>query len=150
MLKIGDSAPVFNLHDQNEKLTTLDQFKGKWLVLYFYPADGTPGCTTEARSFSENLDTIEKLGGQVVGISPDSPQSHQNFIEKCSLKFPLLCDEKLEAVKSYDAWGTIKDKKGVLRTTYLIDPNSVIKMIYHDVQVDQHFSEVLQELKKLV
>jgi len=150
MLKIGDSAPVFNLHDQNGKLVTLDQYKGKWLVLYFYPEDDTHSCTTEACSFSENLEKIEKLGATVVGISPDSPESHQKFIEKFSLKFPLLSDEKLEAIKSYEAWGVIKDKESVLRSTYLIDPNGMIKMIYRDVKVDTHFAELIQELENKI
>jgi len=149
MLTVEDSAPIFNLHDQNEKLTTLDQFKGKWIVLYFYSQDDTPGCTKEACSFSQNIDQINALNAQIIGISPDSPQSHKKFIAKYGLKFPLLSDEKLEALKSYEAWGVKEDKETVLRSTYLIDPNGIIKKIFKDVKVDTHFSEVLEELKKL-
>lgn len=147
MLKIGDAAPIFSLHDQNEQLVTLDQLKGKWLILYFYPKDDTPGCTTEACSFSNNLQDLSKLNATVVGISPDSPESHRNFIQKHQLNLLLLCDEKLGVIKSYDAWGVKQDKEGVLRTTYLIDPIGNIQAIFRDVNVDRHFNEVLNALK---
>lgn len=130
MLAEGTKAPDFSLPDQNGTIHTLSEYKGKKLILYFYPKDNTPGCTKQACSYSENRPQFLEKGIEIVGISKDTVASHKNFGEKFSLSFTILSDPELSAIKAYDVW---KEKKlygktsmGVVRTTYLIDENGII------------------------
>ena len=130
MLEIGSKAPAFNLPDQNGKMHTLEEYKGKKVILYFYPKDNTAGCTKQACGYSERYPQFLEKGVEVIGISKDSVASHKKFEEKQGLKFTILADPELQAIEAYDVW---KEKKnygkvymGVVRTTYLIDENGII------------------------
>ena len=130
MLEIGTKAPDFSLPDQNGVMHKLSDYRGKKVVLYFYPKDNTSGCTKQACGFSERYPLFLEKGAEVIGISKDSVKSHKNFEEKYSLAFTILSDTELEAIKAYDVW---KEKKnygktyfGVVRTTYLIDEDGII------------------------
>lgn len=130
MLEIGTKAPAFSLPDQNGELHTLEQYRGKKVILYFYPRDNTPGCTKQACGFGERYPQFLEQGAVVLGISKDSVKSHKNFETKYDLPFTLLSDPELTAIQAYDVW---KEKKnygkvsmGVVRTTYLIDEEGVI------------------------
>ena len=130
MLAVGEKAPEFSLPDQNGKMHTLEEYKGKKLILYFYPKDNTPGCTKQACGYSEMYPHFEEKGVEVIGISRDTVASHKKFEEKYGLSFTLLADTELETIKAYDVW---KEKKnygkvsmGVVRTTYFIDENGII------------------------
>jgi len=146
-------APEFCLKNQDEVEICLRDLKGKWIVLYFYPKDNTPGCTTEAKEFSELIDEFEKLGAIVIGISPDSPKKHCNFIEKHNLKVTLLSDENKEVLKTYGAWGKKKmygkEYEGVIRSTFIINPEGEIVKEYKNVRAKGHAAKVLEDLKKL-
>ncbi len=130
MLKAGTKAPAFMLPDQNGEIHTLEQYRGKKVILYFYPKDNTPGCTKQACGFAQRYPQFTEKGAVVIGISKDTVASHKKFEEKYSLPFTILSDPELTAIKAYDVW---KEKKnygkvsmGVVRTTYLIDENGVI------------------------
>lgn len=148
-LQINDPAPDFRLKDAKGKEYVLNQFRGKALVLYFYPKDNTPGCTKEACSFRDDYDVYREHGIAIVGISPDSPQSHQRFAEKHKLPFILLSDPEKEVLKAYDAWGekSMYGKKyiGVIRKTFLIDKDGKIIKIYPKVQLNGHSKEILRD-----
>lgn len=152
MLEEGKTAPSFSLPDVNNKKVSLKDFKGKKVVLYFYPKDMTSGCTKEACSFRDNFPNFEKLKVDIIGISPDSIESHKKFIEKYNLPFILLSDEKKEVVKKYGVWKekTLYGKKymGVERTTFIIDENSKILKIFPKVKVEGHVEEILNFLGK--
>ncbi|WP_456470178.1 thioredoxin-dependent thiol peroxidase [Caminibacter sp.] len=141
----------FCLPNQDGVEICLRDLKGRWIVLYFYPKDNTPGCTTEAKEFSALLDEFEKLGAVVIGISPDSPKKHSNFIEKHNLKITLLSDENKEVLKAYGAWGKKKmygkEYEGVIRSTFLIDPDGNIVKEYKKVKAKGHAANVLEDLK---
>ena len=153
MLKPGDMAPEFCLKDVSEKEVCLKDFKGKWLILYFYPKDNTSGCTKEAIGFSEKINEIRELGGEVVGISKDSIKSHQNFIAKHNLKIILLSDPDHEVIEKYGAWQLKKnygrEYYGTVRSTYLIDPQGKIAYIWPKVKVKSHVEDVINKLKEL-
>mgnify|MGYP000556116240 FL=1 len=130
MLEVGTKAPSFSLPDQNGNIHTLEEYKGKKVILYFYPKDNTAGCTKQACGYSERYPQFLEKGVEVIGISKDSVASHKKFEEKQGLKFTILADPELEAIQAYDVW---KEKKnygkvymGVVRTTYLIDENGII------------------------
>jgi thioredoxin-dependent peroxiredoxin len=152
-LKVGAKAPAFSLPDGDGNVVTRDSLKGKKVVLYFYPKDLTSGCTKEACSFQENLGAIRKHGAIVIGVSADSPTSHQKFTAKHDLTFPLLSDEKKELVKSYGVWKekSMYGKKymGIERTTFILDPKGIITHIFSKVKVDGHTEEVLQALSTI-
>ncbi len=155
MLNIGDKAPEFKLQSQEDRNVSLGHYEGKWIVLYFYPKDDTPGCTVEACNFTFNVKKFERLDAVILGVSPDSPESHRKFIAKKNLKIPLLSDPTHEVLEQYEAWGekSMYGKKymGVLRSTYLIDPEGKIAFIWKNVKVDDHIEAVrvkLEELKK--
>ena len=154
MLEVGQKAPEFCLKNQDEVEICLKDLKGKWVVLYFYPKDNTPGCTTEACDFTNELEEFEKLDAVILGVSPDSCQKHRNFIEKKNLKITLLCDEEKEVLKAYGAWGIKKmygkEYEGVIRTTYLIDPNGNIAYVWPKVRVKGHVENVKEKLKELI
>lgn len=149
-LRPGMKAPDFTLPTGDGTQLSLSDFRGKKVVLYFYPKDMTSGCTKEACSFQENLSAIKNKGAVVIGVSPDSPESHQKFAAKYSLSFPLISDEKKEIIKKYGVWKqkTLYGKKymGVERTTFIIDEDGVITHIFPKVKVDGHTAEVLQAL----
>ena len=148
----GKRAPDFCLPDAEGKEHCLDDFRGKWMVLYFYPKDNTSGCTREATGFTEMKDEFEKEGAVIIGISKDSRKSHQRFIEKHGLDILLLSDENHEVIERYGAWGKKKlygkEHWGTVRSTFLIDPEGIIRKEWKKVRVQGHVEEVLEELKK--
>ncbi|WP_457679071.1 thioredoxin-dependent thiol peroxidase [Thermovibrio sp.] len=152
-VEVGKEAPLFCLPDEEGKEVCLKDFRGKWVVLYFYPKDNTPGCTKEALGFSELLPKFEKLNATVIGISPDSVESHRKFKEKKRLKVKLLSDENKEVVNAYGVWQKKKnfgrEYFGVVRTTYLIDPEGKVAYLWKRVKVKGHPEAVLEKLKEL-
>ena len=152
-LKVGDVAPDFCLPDKDKKEVCLKEYLGKNVILYFYPADNTPGCTTEALGFTGILPELEKLDAVVIGVSPDSPESHGKFIEKKNLKVTLLSDEEKEVLKKYGAWGLKKFRgktyMGVIRSTFLLNPKGKITHIWPKVSVKGHAEEVKSKLVEL-
>jgi peroxiredoxin Q/BCP len=151
-LKEGDKAPDFKGLDQNGKEVSLSDFKGKKLVLYFYPKDDTPGCTKEACNLRDNHSELLKKGFAVVGISPDDSTSHQKFIKKYELPFSLLADTEKTIMKAYGAWGEKnmygKIVEGVLRSTFIIDENGVLLKVFKKVQTETHTEQILKALEK--
>ena len=149
-LKEGDKAPAFSGVDQNGNPVSLDDFKGKKLILYFYPKDSTPGCTKEACNLRDNYELLKEKGFEILGVSPDSAKRHQNFIAKHNLPFPLLVDEDLKTIKAYGVWGekNFMGRKfmGVLRTTFVIDENGTIEKVITKVKVAKHAEQILEEL----
>lgn len=149
----GKKAPSFCLKDQEEKEVCLDDMKGDWKVLYFYPKDNTPGCTTEAVDFTCMVEDFSKEGAKIVGVSPDSIQSHLKFIGKHDLKLTLLSDPDHKALEEYGAWKKKKmygkEYMGVERSTFLIDPDGDVKREWRKVKVKGHAEEVLQTLKEM-
>lgn len=150
MLKPGDSAPDFTAPDQSGNVHTLREYRGRKLVLYFYPKDMTSGCTVEACDFRDNLERFAGKDVAVVGVSPDSVKRHAKFVEKESLNFPLLADEEKEIVTAYGVW---KEKSmygrkymGVERTTFIIDEEGRIQAIFPKVKVPGHIQEVLDAI----
>ena len=146
-LKEGDKAPDFKGLDQNGKEVGLSDFKGKKLVLYFYPKDDTPGCTKEACNLRDNHSLLLSKGLAVVGVSPDSTASHQKFISKYELPFSLIADTDKSVLKAYEAWGEKnmygKITEGVLRSTFVIDENGSILKVFKKVQTDAHTEQIL-------
>jgi peroxiredoxin Q/BCP len=135
-------AKDFSLHDQNDSVHSLKQYRGKWVVLYFYPKDDTPGCTIEACKFRDSLAELQKLGVVILGVSKDSVASHKKFAEKYHLNFPILSDVSKEIIKAYDARGAF----GTLRKTYLINPDGEIKKVYNNVNPTIHAGEIIRDL----
>ncbi len=146
LLNVGDKAPDFESVDDNGRKVSLHDFRGKTVVLYFYPKDDTPGCTTEACSFRDNLEEFRKRGVEVLGVSIDSERSHKNFKEKYSLNFPLVADKSREIVEKYGATG---DSKSAKRITFIIDGNGRIAYVYGKVTPKDHSLEVLKKLQEL-
>lgn len=146
-LKVGAKAPDFKGKDQNGKLISLKDFKGKKLVLYFYPKDSTPGCTAESCNLRDNYPALLKKGYAIVGVSADNEKKHQKFIEKYSLPFPLLADVDKEVIKAYDVWGKKrfmgKVYDGIIRTTFVIDEKGIIEKIIIDVDTKNHTEQIL-------
>ncbi|RMG60624.1 MAG: thioredoxin-dependent thiol peroxidase [Deltaproteobacteria bacterium] len=153
IIEPGKKAPEFTLPDKDENPVSLKDFRGRWVVLYFYPKDNTPGCTTEALEFTELIDRFEESGAVVIGISPDSPKSHRNFCEKKGLKVTLLSDREKEVLQKYGVWQLKKmcgrESMGVVRTTYLIDPEGRIAHVWEKVKAKGHARQVLEELERL-
>ena len=150
MLEIGTAAPSFSLPDQNGQMHTLEEYRGKKVILYFYPKDNTPGCTKQACGFGELYPQFTEKGAVVVGISKDSVASHKRFEEKYSLPFTLLSDPELQAIQAYDVWKekTLYGKKsmGVVRTTYLIDEDGIIVRAMDKVKAPQNPAQMLEIL----
>lgn len=145
-------APDFSLPDQDGKAHSLSEYQGKWLILYFYPQDETPGCTEEACVFRDGRKDLDEAGAEVVGISIDSVASHKAFAEHHGLNFTLLSDETAETVKAYNAWGTRTNKDGqeitgTLRQTFLIDPEGNITKTYEEVSPATHAAQILEDLR---
>lgn len=147
-LEAGQKAPDFTLPATGNETITLSALKGNPVVVYFYPKDDTPGCTTEACNFRDNTDTMEENGVTVIGISKDSVKSHEKFKEKFQLNFPLASDEDGKTLEAYGVWveKSMYGKKymGVERATFLIDANGVIARVWRDVKVTGHVDEVRQ------
>jgi len=147
-LQPGDKAPDFSSKDQNGNLIQLSDFSGSKLVLYFYPKDDTPGCTAQSCNLRDNLPALKAAGFQVLGVSVDDEKSHQKFIKKFDLNFPLLADTNHEMVNAYGVW---KEKSmygktymGIARTTFLIDENGIISEIIEKVKTDDHTAQILK------
>jgi len=153
MPEIGQKAPNFSLPDENGKVVSLDDFKGKKLVLYFYPKDSTPGCTTEARDFTAHKQEFDAAGAVILGASKDSLKRHQNFISKQDLKITLLSDEDGVLCDAYGVWVQKKlygrEYMGIERATFLIDQQGIIRNIWHKVKVKGHVDAVLEAVKAL-
>jgi peroxiredoxin Q/BCP len=152
-LRIGDPAPPFCLKDSEGNEVCLKDFEGKWVVLYFYPKDNTPGCTLEAIDFTKNLEDFEKLGATVLGVSPDSEESHKKFCEKHGLKVTLLSDKDHKVLEAYGVWKLKKrygrEYYGVERSTFLISPDGRVAHLWRNVKVKRHVEEVLKKLREL-
>ena len=151
-LKVGDQAPNFSGIDQNDKLNTLLDFKGKKLAIYFYPKDNTPGCTVQACNLRDNYEVIEKAGIKILGISADSIVSHQKFADKFSLPFPLIADEDRTIIDLFGVWGPKKfmgkEYDGIHRTTFLINENQQIVGIIEKPKTKDHSTEILEIFNK--
>ena len=152
-LATGIKAPDFELLDDTNKVRRLSAFRGKPVVLYFYPKDDTPGCTKEACNFRDDYSAYKKAGVTILGVNPDSSSSHARFKSKHELPFPLLADEGHKISELYAAWGLKKfmgrEYEGVLRTTYLIDPKGVIVRVFENVRPAEHSVEVLEAVRLL-
>jgi peroxiredoxin Q/BCP len=148
---VGSAAPAFKLQDQTGKTHALSDYKGKWVVLYFYPKDNTPGCTTQACEFRDNIFAYRELGAVILGISVDDVASHKAFSDQHSLPFPILADSDKSATTAY---GTLKEYVGIAkmarRDTFIIDPQGRIAKHYQDVKPAGHSEIVLADLKQLV
>ncbi|ASI13949.1 peroxiredoxin [Candidatus Mancarchaeum acidiphilum] len=149
MLLENTKAPDFELDGSDGKKHSLDEFKGKYLVLYFYPKDNTPGCTIEARQFNEKIEEIEKLNATVVGVSKDDLKSHDKFKSKFDLKFLLLSDPTSEMIKKYESYGKSMIGFGTLRSTYIIGKDGTILKAYPKVKPAIHADEVIDYLKSV-
>ena len=144
-------APEFSGKNQNGETVTLQQYKGKKLILYFYPKDNTPGCTAESCNLRDSYEDLFGKGFEVVGISPDSEKSHQKFIEKHNLPFNLIADTEKEILKLYGAWGLKKlygrEYEGVLRSTYVINEEGIIVKVFKKVKTKDHVNQILSEIE---
>ncbi len=145
----GKAAPDFKLADQDGQTHALKDYRGKWLVLYFYPKDDTPGCTQEACAFRDDLHLLTGMGAQVVGVSVDDSSSHAGFAKKYHLPFPLLADKSGEVAASYGALMDLRVLKLARRYTFLIDPQGNIGKVYLSVETSRHSKEIIEDLKKL-
>ncbi len=152
-LELASKAPDFNLEETSGKKVRLADSKGKWVVLYFYPKDDTPGCTIEANQFTEQFKDFQKLNAVVLGVSPDNCQSHQKFVDKYGLKVTLLSDPEHRVMEQYGAWGEKnmygKVTMGVIRSTTIIDPQGKVAHVWARVQAEGHAASVADKLKEL-
>ncbi len=148
-INTGQTAPNFNLQDQNGNWHTLDNYKGQWVVLFFYPKDQTPGCTTEACNFRDNIFEFQKLNTQILGVSLDDIESHQAFSEKYSLPYPILADVNKECATEYGVLGKFMMMTIAKRQSFLINPEGQIVKHYKKVDPDTHTKEVIIDLKQL-
>ena len=152
-LAAGDRAPAFTLPGTDGRRVSLKDFAGSPVIVYFYPADDTPGCTKEACQFNDNLRAFDRAGAAVLGISPDGAESHDAFRSKYGLRFPLLSDPDHKVMERYGAWGekTLYGKKmvGVIRSTFLVGPSGRVERAWYNVRADGHAAKVLAELADL-
>lgn len=150
MKKRPYKAPSFSLLSEDGIVHTLEQYRGRWVVLYFYPKDDTPGCTVEACSLRDARDTLAEMRAEIIGISKDEPSSHERFKEKHSLNFVLLSDPEAVAINAYGAWGKkMFGKEGILRKTFIINPEGKVVKVYGRVTPLGHGEAVIEDLKKL-
>lgn len=153
MLREGDVAPGFTLESDSGERVALEQFRGRKVVLYFYPKDGTSGCTTEACEFRDNWQAVQAAGAVVLGVSPDGAASHRRFKEKHRLPFPLLSDPDHRVARAYGAWGEKRlygrTYHGILRTTYLIDQEGRVARVFAKVKPKGHAGQVLAALREM-
>lgn len=145
----GQPAPDFTLRDQEGKPVTLSEQRGKWVVLYFYPKDDTPGCTKEACSFRDNLTAIQQLGARILGVSVDSVESHKKFAEKFKLNFPILADDRQEVTAKYGVLTSFMGMKLARRSTVIIDPLGIVRKIFPSVKPEDHALEIHRALVEL-
>ncbi|MCG3227682.1 MAG: thioredoxin-dependent thiol peroxidase [Candidatus Heimdallarchaeota archaeon] len=154
MLKEGDIAPSFCLPNELDERICLKDFTGKWVVVYFYPKDMTPGCTTEACDFSDNFLEFKDMKTEIIGISPDAPKSHTKFIEKYSLQHILLSDPEHDVLEKFGVWQMKKlygkEYMGVVRSTFLINPEGKIAKVWEKVKVKDHVEDVKGSLNDLI
>ena len=144
------AAPDFTLPDVSGNSHSLGDYKGKWIVLYFYPKDDTPGCTTQACSLRDARDTLAEMGAEIIGISKDDANSHEKFKAKYSLNFTLLTDLEGEVIEKYGAWGKkMYGREGILRKTFIINPEGQVMKVYGRVTPMGHGEQVIDELNKL-
>ena len=152
MLDVGDKAPAFSLEDQSGKTVKLSDFKGRKVVVYFYPKDDTPGCTREACAFRDEHSALQKAGAVVLGISPDSGPSHAKFAGKYKISFPLLADTDHSVSEKFGAWGekTLYGRKfmGIIRSTFLVDEAGKVARVWPKVKVDGHVDQVLEAVRE--
>lgn len=150
MLKINQQAPGFSLQDQHGVTHTLKQYLGKKVLIYFYPKDDTPGCTTEACNFRDNYEALTEAGLVILGVSKDNVKSHKKFAEKFDLPFPLLADEDTSMCEAYGVWGMKKfmgrEYMGISRMSFLIDEKGAIAKIYEEVKPKEHTQEVAKDV----
>lgn len=150
MLATGTKAPAFSLPDQNGRIHTLGEYKGKKVILYFYPKDNTPGCTRQACNFGELYPQFRQKGAVILGVSKDTVESHKKFEQKYGLPFPLLSDTELTSIKEYDVWQEKRNygkvSMGVVRTTYLIDEEGIIEKAFGNVNAAENPNQMLNEL----
>lgn len=153
MTLVGKALPAFSLSDDQGRIVTNADMAGQWTVLYAYPKDNTPGCTTEACDFRDNWARVQALGAKVYGISRDSAKSHQGFIAKQALPFSLLSDPDTQLLKALSAFGKKlmygKEVEGIIRSSFLIDPKGVIRHVWPKVSVKGHVQDVLETLERL-
>ncbi len=153
MIEVGSQAPEFCLPNQDDVEICLRDLRGKWVVLYFYPKDNTPGCTTEACEFTEAEPEFSDMDAVILGVSADSTQKHRNFIEKKSLGITLLSDESTQMMQEYGVWQLKKnygrEYMGIVRSTYIIDPEGKIAEVWEKVRVKEHVANVKARLKEL-
>lgn len=153
VIELGKKAPAFALLNQDERKVALKDLAGQWVIVYFYPRDNTPGCTTEACEFTAGLADFDQLDAVVLGISPDSPASHQKFITKHHLAFTLLSDPDHKVMEPYGAWGEKvlygKKRMGVIRSTVLIDPKGQVAYHWPKVKAAGHAGQVREKLAEL-
>ena len=151
MLKINTKAPEFTLQDQDGNTHNLSDYKGRRVLLYFYPKDDTPGCTTEACNFRDGYKEFQDMGLVVIGVSADSVKSHRKFSDKFSLPFPLLSDETHEVCEAYGVWGKKKfmgrEYMGITRSSFLIDEKGKLIKIYEEVKASEHAEEVKKDIQ---
>ena len=154
MIKEKSKAPEFELKNANGEIVKLTDFTGRPFILYFYPKDDTPGCTTEACNFRDDFSSYREIGIEIVGVSPDSPKSHQKFAEKYHLPFTLLSDEDHKTALKYGVWGPKKfvgkEYEGIFRTTFLIDKHGKIAKVFEGVKPANHSKEVLKAINELI
>ena len=147
-LKVGDKAPNFVALDESSQSISLTDFLGKKVILYFYPKDMTPGCTAESCNLGENYSLLQEKGFIVLGVSPDSSNSHQKFIDKYNLPFSLIADEDKAVIKAFGVWGPKKfmgkEYDGVHRTTFVIDEDGVIEKVFSKVKTKDHTNQILE------
>lgn len=153
-IDVGKNAPDFTLLDQDETEVSLEQFEGSWVVLYFYPKDDTPGCTTEACEFTEGIEAFQNMDAVVLGCSPDSPERHRTFIEKYNLSVRLLSDPDHGVMEAYGAWGEKmmygRKSVGVKRSTVIIDPDGRVAHHWKSVRAKGHAAKVQERLQQLI
>ena len=149
--KVGDQAPDFSGINQNGEIVKLQDYKGKKLIIYFYPKDDTPGCTAESCDLRDNISILKKSGFEVLGVSADSELKHKKFIEKYSLPFPLIADTEKTILNAFGVWGLKKflgkEYDGIHRTTFVIDENGIIERVFNKVITKAHSEQILATYK---
>lgn len=148
-IKKGDTAPTFEMLDQYNKTHGLSDYRGQWVVLYFYPKDDTPGCTTEACNFRDDIFKIRELNAEVIGVSVDNTKSHAKFAGKHGLPFPLLSDGDASVARSYGSAMSLGPIKIAKRHTFIIDPEGNVAAVYRDVKPANHSAEIIRDLQSL-